>query len=182
MAISSSALRAQENAPQPAPPPPYLTIGAVDASPGASVMVPLYFSPDPKTPVASFTVAIEFVSNNLTFQEAAYGVAGPESLQLASSVTTAVADDKGVKRSQLRLTAKSADPGRGLPEGLLAYFIFNLSLDAKPFVIRLTPTVLAASDTQKPARAVSALSAQAGAVTVMSADMTPTMACFFFTH
>ena len=171
---------AQESAPEL--PPPYLTVGSVDASPGASVIVPLYYTPDPHVPLRSFTVDIEFVSNNLAFQDATNGIIGEEALKIASSVKTGEPDAKGVKRSKIHLSATAVDADQGLPEGLLSYLLFNLSIEAKPFAIKLSPTVVSAQDTAKPARTISKLGAQPGLVTVLSADAMPEMTCFFFTH
>ena len=166
------------------PPPPYLTVGAVEGSPGASLIVPLYYAADQQTPVRSFTLEIEFVSNNLEFQDASKGIVDQESLEISSSLTKGTPDSKGVTRSKLRLTAKLADENekQGLGEGLLAYLMFQLSLEAKPFVIMLTPTVISAEDTEKPARKVAKLGALPGSISVLSLDVTPEMSCFFFTH
>jgi hypothetical protein len=178
----------QTNAPEPngqeTPPdpvPPYIAIGTVDASPGASLMVPIYYTPDSATRLRSFAVEIDFVSNNLAFQEAANGVVDSESLKLTSSVSNVPPDAKGVKRSKIRLVTTTVDAKEELPEGLLAYLMFNLSMDAKPFVIRLSPTVISAEDVAK-ASVVHKLSARAGSVAVLSSDVTPEMSCFFFTH
>ncbi|MBI4478519.1 MAG: hypothetical protein HY651_00690 [Acidobacteria bacterium] len=168
----------------PQTPPPYLTVGAVEGSPGASLIVPLYYAAEQQTPIRSFTLEIEFVSNNLEFQDASKGIVDQESLEIASSLTKGTPDSAGVTRSKLRLTAKLADENakQGLGEGLLAYLMFQLSLEAKPFVIKLTPTVVAAEDTEKPARKVTKLGALPGSISVLSMDVMPEMACFFFTH
>ena len=168
---------------KPSPAPPYLTVGAVEASPGASVIVPVYYTPEPKTPVRSFTAEIEFVSNNLTFQDVAQGVIDADDLKITSSVATAQPDSNGVKHSKIRLAATLADKAKqGLHEGLVAYLMFNLSVEAKPFVIKLTPTIISAEDTQKPPRKIAKFGAQPGSVAVLSLDATPEMSCFFFTH
>lgn len=169
----------QESTPEPTR--PYVAVGTVDASPGASLMVPLYYTPDPAARLRSFTVEIDFVSNNLAFQEVANGVVDSDSLKLTSSVSTSPPDAKGVKRSKVRLGASTAGISKEIPEGLLAYLMFNLSMDAKPFVIRLSPTVISAEDTGK-AQVASKLTARAGSVAVLSSDVTPEMSCFFFTH
>jgi hypothetical protein len=166
------------------PPPPYITIGQVEGSPGATLIVPVYYKPDPDKPVRSFTVDIEFVSNNLEFQNASNGIVDQEGLELSSAVTKANPDAAGVSRSKLRLTValKGKNSNEGLAEGLLSYLMFQLSLQAKPFVIKLIPTIISAEDTQEPAKKVSNLSAQPGSISVLSLDVTPEMSCFFFSH
>jgi len=179
---------AQEGSPTAAkdashpPPPPRVKLGEVPATTGSSVMVPLYFTPDPKTPIRSFTLEIEHVSNNLEFQSTGDGVV--EGLEISSSVAKGKPDDKGVMRSKLRLTLALADKKstKGIPEGLVAFLMFQLSKDAKPFVIKLTPTVFSAEDTQIPARKVAKLGVEAGSVAVESSDVEPGMTCFFFSH
>jgi len=167
-----------------APPPPFVSVGQVEGSPGASLIVPVYFTPDPQTAIQSFTVDIEFVSNNLQFQDVSKGIVDPEGLEVSSSLAKGTPDSKGVTRSKLRLTValKAEKSNQGLAGGLLAYLMFNLSIEAKPFVIMLTPTIISAEDTRKPARKVSNLGAQPGSISVLSLDVTPEMSCFFFTH
>jgi cohesin domain-containing protein len=175
--------RAQQTAPS-ALPPPYLAIGTVEGSPGASVIVPVYYTADPKTAIRHISLDIEFVSNNLEFQDASKGVIDEDSLEITSTLTKGAADSKGVTRSKVRLTASlnGAKSDQGLSEGLIAYLMFQLSAEAKPFIITLTPANVSAEDTQKPARKVSSLRAQPGSISVLSADVTPEMSCFFFTH
>lgn len=175
----AQAVSAQEAAPTS---PPYISMDNVAASPGASLMVPLYYSPDSQIALRSFTVEIEYVSNNLEFQDMAKGIVNPDGLQLSHSLSKGEPDAKGVKRSKLRLAIADERSKEGLGEGLLAYLMFQLSLEAKPFVIKLTPTIISAEDMQKPARKVSSLGAQPGSVVVESLDVTPGMSCFFFTH
>src|SRR5262245_25510029 len=100
---------------EPTPAPPYISLGQVDASPGASVIVPLYFTPNTNAPVGAFTAEIEFVSNNLRFEDASKGVVNEDALRIANSITTSEPDDKGVKRSRLRLTVSlDGKPKQGL--------------------------------------------------------------------
>jgi hypothetical protein len=180
--LSPSGAAAQN--PSGSPVPPYISFEEVTASPGATVMVPLYYTPGPQTSLRSFTIELQYVSNNLQFQDATGGIVDPDALRLTSSLSDGQPDDKGVKRSRLRISVSLADENaaQGLGEGLLAYLMFSLSPDAKPFVIKLNPTIISAEDTQKPARKVSNLTAQPGSVIVQSADVTPEMSCFFFTH
>jgi len=174
---------AQEATPQ-TPDPPYVSIGTVDGSPGASLIVPVYYTADPKTAIRSVTLELEFVSNNLEFQDATKGVVDEDRLEVSNTLTKGSPDSKGVTRSKLRLTAtlKEDKSAEGLANGLIAYLMFQLSAEAKPFVITLTPTIIAAEDTEKPSKKVTSLKAQPGSISVLSADVTPEMSCFFFTH
>jgi hypothetical protein len=176
---SAQAQEASEN-----PPRPYVSVGTVEGSPGASLIVPLYYTADPKISIRSFTIEIEYVSNNLEFQSAVKGIVDQDALEISSSVVKGTADAKGVTKSQLRLTIalRGDNSERGLDEGLLSYLMFQLSVQAKPFVIKLTPTILSAEDSQRPARKVSNLSARPGAISVLSMDVTPETTCFFFSH
>ena len=170
-------------APAQEPTPPYISVGQVDASPGASVIVPVYYTPDPKTSISSFTAEIEFVSNNLLFEDASEGVVNENELKITNSLTTSIPDENGVKRSKLLLSVGlEGKPKKGIEDGLVAYLMFNLSAEAKPFVIKLTPRIVSAEDTQRPPRKVVNLGARPGSVAVLSADVTPEMSCFFFTH
>jgi hypothetical protein len=148
-------------------------------------MLPLYFTPDPKNPVRSITVDIEFVSNNLKFDHASNGTAAD---QVGAAITTALTegkpDDKNVTRSKLRVTAGIADQNNktGLPDGLLAYLLFQISLDAKPFAIKLTPTVVEAVDVSTPGKKLAKVGTEPGLVVVEVLDVMPEATCFFFTH
>jgi hypothetical protein len=179
-ALLSPRAAAQSDAAAPAP--PFVSVGKVDGSPGASLIVPLYYTADPGTPIRSFTVEIEFVSNNLSFQDATKGIVDQEGLEISSSLAKGTADAKGVTRSKLHLAAalSGGDAKQPLAGGLLAYLMFQLSPDAKPFVITLNPAVLEARSPQGGGKAV--LRSQAGSITVLSEDVTPEMSCFFFTH
>lgn len=169
---------------------PRVSLTEVSATPGASLMVPLAFTPDPKNPLRSVAVDIEFVSNSLTFQKASPGL-GAElvNANIQASVSEGEPDDKGLKRATLRVTASlpGASPKEGLPDGLLAYLLFQVSQDAKPFKITLTPTVVSAQDLSTPPRKVANVAAEPGAVIIESLDdvyqrLAPQVACFFFSH
>jgi hypothetical protein len=162
---------------------PRVALAELNGTPGSSLMVPLYFTPDPKNPVRSITVDIEFVSNNLKFDHASKGTAAEQSgAELTTAVTEGKPDDKNVTRSKLRITAAIADAASktGLPDGLLAYMLFQISLDAKPFSIRLTPTVIDATDVQN--KKVAKVGTEPGLVVVEVLDVQPENTCFFFTH
>jgi hypothetical protein len=164
---------------------PRVALAEITGTPGANLMMPFYFTPDPKAPLRSVTVDIEFVSNNLKFEKASNGTAADQAgAAIATSVTEGKADDKGVTRSKLRVTASIADPNtkEGLPDGLLAYLLFQITLDAKPFAIKLIPTVVEAQDIQNPSKKMAKVGADPGLVMVEVLDVMPEATCFFFTH
>lgn len=164
---------------------PRVGLSELSGTPGASLMMPFYFTPDPKTPLQSIAVDIEFVSNNLKFQKSALGIAAEQAnADVQTSVTDGQPDDKGVVRSKLHLTASVSGPAakQGLPDGLLAYLLFQISLDAKPFSIRLTPSVISAEDTSTPPKKVADVATEPGLVKVEVLDAMPEATCFFFSH
>ena len=169
---------------------PRVSLAEINGNPGAKVMMPLSLTPDPKNPLRSLTVDIEYVSNSLIFQKASRGLAAElANADIQTSLTEGKPDDKGLKRARLRITASLPEPNpkNGLPHGLLAYLLFQISQDAKPFLITLTPTVVSANDLSTPPKAVANVGAKPGVVSVESLDATydrlaPAVACFFFTH
>ena len=164
---------------------PRVGLAELSGTPGASLMVPFYFTPDPKTPLRSLAVDIEYVSNNLKFQKSSLGLAAERvNADIQTSVTDGQPDEKGITRSKLHLTALLTDQTskEGLPDGLLAYLLFQISLDAKPFSIRLTPTVVSAEDTSSPPKKVTHVATEPGLVIVEVLDVMPEATCFFFSH
>ncbi len=161
---------------------PRVAVAEIDANPGQSLMIPMYFTPDPKTPLRSFTAEIDFVSNNLKFKSAESASDDPaQGINVTASLAEGKPDDKGVTRSTIRVTASSRSK-QGLPDGLAAYLLFQLSTEAKAFAIKLNTNVIAAEDTQNPPQKVSHVSTKSGLVVVALADTNPEANCFFFTH
>jgi hypothetical protein len=167
---------------EPPPPPPRVAVGEITGTPGSSLMLPLYYTPDPEMPVKDISVDVEFVSNTLKFEKLSPGVAAEETgATVKGSVVEGKPDEKGISRSKLTITASlPADKAAaGLPDGLLAYLLFQVALEAKPFAIRMVTKVNSASDPQaKPVK----VNAQNGLVTLELMDMMPEATCFFFTH
>jgi len=161
---------------------PRVSLTEINGTPGASLMIPFYFTPDPNKPLRSVTVDIEYVSSNLKFQKASKGVAADQAgAEITTNLTDGTPDDKGVTRSKLSVTATLPQGNtQGLPDGLLAYLLFQISLDAKPFAIKLNTTVVSAEDlkNQKLAKMV----AEPGLVVVEVLDVMPEATCFFFSH
>ncbi len=152
-------------------------------------MVPLSLTPDPENPLRSLTVDIEFVSKSLIFQKISPGMAAElVNADIQANLTEGEPDDKGLKRAKLRVAASlpESDPKEGLPEGLLAYLLFQVAQDAKPVMIKLTPTVILAEDLSTPPKKVTSLAAEPGLVVVEALDtlyerLVP-IACFFYMH
>jgi hypothetical protein len=171
------------------PPPdegvPRVALSEITGNPGQSLMIPMYFTPDPQNPLRSFTVEIEFVSNSLKFQSAEPGdVLAAAGAKMEAALSEGKLDDKGVTRSKLRVSVALTEkqPQQGLPEGLAAYLLFELSTKAKPFAIKMATTVVNAEDLQNPPHKFTKLIAKSGTVLVELADTNPEANCFFFTH
>jgi hypothetical protein len=166
---------------------PRVSLSEITGTPGASLMVPFYFTPDPKTPLRSIGVDIEYVANSLQFQKHSRGAAAESAnVEITTSVTEGNPDDKGIKRSTLHLKAELAGqaPATGLPDGLLAYLLFQISLEAKPFAVKMTTTVTSAESLATPPKPVeiAGIGREDGLVIVNALDVMPEATCFFFTH
>ena len=169
---------------------PRVSLGSIKGTPGASLMIPVTLTVDPKSPMRSLAIDIEYVSNSLSFEKATLGI-GAElaNVKVEANATEGKPDDKGVKRSKLRLAASLADPPakEGLPGGVLAYLLFQLAPEAKAFTIRLVPAVVSAEDLSTPPKRIAKVGAEPGQVAVEDPAaiydrMAPQVACFFFTH
>jgi hypothetical protein len=174
-------LAAQESA----GPVPRVGLAELGGTPGASLMMPLYFTPDTSKPLRSLELDIEYISNNLKFQKASPGIAAEQvSANIQTSVTEGAPEANGLVRSKLHLKATLPDETAkdGLPDGLLAYLLFQISLDAKPFSLRLTPTVVSAEDASTPPQKVANVATEPGLVSIEVLDVMPEATCFFFSH
>ena len=169
---------------------PRVSLAEIVGTPGASLMMPLSLTPDPKNPLRSLTVDIEYVSNSLIFQKASRGLAAElANADIQSNLTESKPDDKGLKRAKLRVTASLPEPNtkEGLPQGLLAYLLFQVSPDAKPFLVTMTPTIVSAYDLSTPPEEVTNVVTKPGSVSIDDLGdrydrLAPAVACFFFTH
>lgn len=169
---------------------PRVSLAEIVGTPGASLMMPLSLTPDPKNPLRSLTVDIEYVSNSLIFQKASRGLAAElANADIQSNLTESKPDDKGLKRAKLRVTASlpESNPKEGLPQGLLAYLLFQVSPDAKPFLVTMTPTIVSAYDLSTPPKEVTNVVTKPGSVSIDDLGnrydrLAPAVACFFFTH
>ena len=164
---------------------PRVAVGEINGIPGAGLMIPLYFTPDPKNPLRSITVDIDYVSNSLKFQKASRGVVTEQvGADVSTTLTDGKPDAKNLTRSKLRVAVAIPDkePKKGLPEGLLAYLLFNVTTEARAFAIKLNTSVVSAETTQNPPQKVAKVNAAPGLVVIELPDMLPEATCFFFTH
>jgi hypothetical protein len=58
--------------------------------------------------------------------------------------------------------------------------MFDIAITAKPFAIRLTPTLISAEDME--GKKVAAVTIGAGLVAVQGTNINPDATCFFFSH
>lgn len=162
---------------------PRISLGEITASPGASLMMPLYYTPDPQKPLRALTVDIDYVSNHLKFQKASRGVIPEEvNADINAKATEGAPDTKGTIRSKLRVSVALTDknPKQGLPEGLLTFLLFQITMDAKPFAIKLNPEVVSAEDLRS--KKMAEITTAPGTVLVELPDVLPEATCFFFSH
>jgi hypothetical protein len=169
---------------------PKVTLGEIKGTPGSSIMMPLSLSTDPKNPVQSLAVDIEFVSKSLIFQKTSPGLAAElADVQVQANVVKEEVDENDLKHVTLRVTAGFPEPVMegGLPEGLLAYLLFDIAPEAQPLRIRLTPVAITAKDLSSPPKDVVNMGSEPGLVVIESTDamfdrLAPPIACFFFSH
>ena len=164
---------------------PRVSVGEITGTPGSSLMLPLYYTADPDVPLRSLIVEIEYVSNSLKFNKASRGVVTEQvGADVAATLIEGTPNEDGVTRSKLQIATSLVEenPEKGIPGGLLAFLLFRVSSDAKPFAIRLNTSVVAASDIQDPPQKVTQIATAPGLVVVELADVLPEATCFFFTH
>ena len=164
---------------------PRISLGEITGSPGASLTIPLYYTPSAAQPLRSLVVDVDFVSNHLEFQKAAPGVLpkGSEA-DVSATISAGNPDGNGIIRSkvQISVSLKNKNPKKGLSQGLLAFLLFQVAIDAKPFTIKLTPTVVSAEDLHTPSQKLTTISTSPGVVAVEIPDVVPKATCFFFSH
>ncbi len=164
---------------------PSVSVGEITGTPGASLMLPLYYTADPNVPLRSLTIEIDYVSNNLEFNKASRGVVTEKvGADVTATLIDGTPDENGLTRSKLQIATSLVEqnPQEGIPSGLLAFLLFRISPEAKPFAIRLNTRVVSAEDLQSPPQKVTQIAATPGLVVVELADVLPEATCFFFTH
>ena len=164
---------------------PRVELAELTGTPGASLMLPFYFTPDTNRPVKSLAVEIDYISNNLKFQKASIGLAAEQvNADIQTSVTDGQPNENGLVRSTLRVTttvpASAGDAA--LPDGLLAYLLFQISLEAKPFSIRMVPKVVAAEASGSTPLEIADVASVPGIISITALDVMPEATCFFFSH
>lgn len=164
---------------------PRVAVGEINGNPGSNLMVPLYFTPDPKRPLRSLTVELDYVSNSLKFQSAATGTAVEQAgAIMKATLTDGMPDQNKVTRSKLRIEVQipEGQAGKSIPDGLLSFLMFRVANEAKAFAIRLSTNVVSAQTAQTPSQTVADAGALPGLVVVEIGDMLPEATCFFFSH
>ena len=164
---------------------PRVAVGEINGNPGSNLMVPLYFTPDPKRPLRSITVELDYVSNSLKFQNAATGTAVEQAgATVKATLTDGKPDQNNVTRSKLRIDVQipEGQSGKSIPDGLLSFLLFRVSNEAKAFAIRLNTNVVSAQTAQTPSQTVADVGTLPGMVVVEQGDLLPEATCFFFTH
>lgn len=164
---------------------PRVAVGEINGNPGSGLMVPLYFTPDPDRPLRSLTVELDYVSNSLQFRNAASGTAIEQvGATLNATLTDGEPDENNLTRSRLRIDVEipESQAGQGIPDGLLSFLMFDVSVEARPFAIRLNTNVVSAQTAETPSQTITDVSTLPGLVVVELVDMMPEATCFFFTH
>lgn len=158
-----------------------LTLGSATGSPGASVVVPIYFTPAEQESVGQASLTINFVSKNLKFQKIDPGAAA----ELGNVELTAESkdgkNDQGLEMTTITLhAAVPSGTDKAIPSGLLSYVSFNILETAVPANISLRVNASAVrAGSGIPASEVRAFGAQ---VEVLAEGEGGMVACFFFTH
>jgi hypothetical protein len=166
---------------------PGISVGEVTASPGATVMVPLHYVPEPGVAVSALTIDIVYVDAAVTFDGASSGIAsdGPR-VEVKTNLSDGPPDEKGVPRARLRVTLAVRDdqPSKELPRGVLAYVAFAIAatrVESAPIPLRLS--VVSANGPPGRRQPAPNVNARSGVLVVGSpGDLIPPMACFFYMH
>ena len=160
-----------------------LTLGGSSGTPGASVVVPVYFTPAQNVEVGRIKLEVNYVSANMKFSKMDSGIAAEMGgVDLQTDVKEAK-NDRGLETQTVTITAsfKSAEPPKkGIPPGLLAYLTLNISENGRPATITLRPVAeVSELGSNKPVQNVRAFETK---VEVLAPGTQPVVACFFFTH
>lgn len=160
-----------------------VTLGGTQATPGTSVVVPIYFTPAQNVEVGRLKLEVTYVSVNLKFVKLERGV--PAELR-GVDVKAEVKEgktDRGLETQTVTITASFPSPeppAKGIPSGLMAHMTLNVVHDGRPASIGLRPTAEATElRTNRPIPNLRAVAAQ---VDVVAPGSQPLIACFFFTH
>lgn len=158
-----------------------ITLGSTSGEPGATVVVPIYFTPAEEGPVDQATVTINFVSKNMKFSKVDLGAAAELGNVELKTETSDGKNEQGLETTTLTINADVPEgAGKVIPSGLLGYISFMLSQAAVPANISLrTEATAKLAAGGAPAKDVRAFGAQ---VEILAEGEGGMVACFFFTH
>ena len=160
-----------------------ITLGSISATTGDMVVVPVYFTPVPGVEVGRLKLEITYVSVNLKFAKLEAGTAAQEGGVKLNSVVKQAKNKDGVDTQTLQITTSFSDSGpppKGIPQGLLAYLIMELSEAGRSARITLRSSMEATElGTDKPLEKLTVADAT---VDVIGSGAQQMMTCFFFTH
>lgn len=164
-------------------PPANVVLGGGTGSPGASVVVPIYFNPPQGKETGQLKIEVTFVSVNLKYDKVESGIASEMGDVVIKAETAAGKNDKDVETTTLTVTATApgtGTPPKGIPPGLLAYIMLNISEKGRPATIALLTKVQAnEAGTNQP---LPNLTAADSSVEVVAPGSEPAVTCFFFSH
>jgi len=158
-----------------------VTLGSTAGAPGASTVVPIYFTPAKSTTVGRLRLEVAFVSRNLKFARLDAGIAAElGNVELHTEVQEGK-NEQGLETSTLTLTATApASAQKGIPAGLLGYVTFQINEGAPPATISLRASADVAESVG--GEAVADVRAFGAQVEVMAPGEQPMVVCFFFSH
>jgi Cohesin domain len=158
-------------------------LGGGSGSPGSSVAVPIYVRPPDGTEIGQLRLQVTFVSVNLKFDKVEPGIIAELGDFGIQTETTTGKNEKGVETTTLTVTATApakGNPPTGIPAGLLAYIMLNISEKARPASIGLRTKLEATG--QGTHKALANLTVTDSTVEVVAPGSEPDVSCFFFTH
>ena len=160
-----------------------VTLGSTSGTPGASTVVPIYFTPAESVEVGRLKLSVNFVSRNLKFSRMDAGTAAEFGKVELRSEVQEWKNEQGLETATLTIVASfltPEPPEKGIPAGLLGYVTFQIKEGAGPANISLRASAEAAElKTNKPVQDLRAFDAQ---VEVLAPGSEPLVSCFFFTH
>ena len=160
-----------------------VTVGSTSGTPGASVVVPIYFTPADGVQVGTLKIVIKYVSANLKFSKVDMGIAAEVGGVLLSTEANDGNNDAGIDTQTVGVSAgfpPSQKSENGIPPSLLGYLNMRIDEDGRPASITLNVTANATElGTDK---ALEHLRISNGTVEVIAPGGEPAVNCFFFSH
>ncbi len=160
-----------------------VTLGAVSSPPQGQVMIPVFLTPgSPDTQVGSFSAAIRFETNSLSFVRAEKGFLLDSVNATFHADVTQDDANPGQALVELEVSTGGEEP-RPLREGLVLSLVFRVEPDAQPdTTVTLPIDRISASTPGTPSAPVAPLLGREGTVEILRQDAIPFVSCFFFTH